>query len=73
MTTTAWSLMELMNKQMDGVYELILRAKDGRERRTLAWLPNEQVRKNFYDRAHKKGLEVIDIKEEIESKNIKKD
>ncbi len=26
-----------------GVYELTLRAPDGRERRTLAWFPNEQV------------------------------
>lgn len=52
---------------MNGVYELVLRAKDGRERRTLAWLPNEEVRKNFYERAHKNGLEVIEIKEDSQN------
>ena len=35
-TTTQWLPMELMNKQMDEVYEFFIRAKDGRERRILA-------------------------------------
>lgn len=48
---------------MNGIHELILRANDGRERRTLAWFPNENVRKEFYERAHKNGLEIIDINE----------
>lgn len=63
--------MEKMNNPINGVYELLLRTKDGRERRTLAWLPNELVQKEFYERAHKNGLEVIDIKEEKEN-NYKK-
>lgn len=41
------------------VYPLILRAPDGRERRTLAWLPTEQVRQDFYEKARRNGLEVI--------------
>ena len=45
---------------MDGIYELILRAADGRERRVLAWLPTDAVRQDFYDKAHKRGLEVIE-------------
>lgn len=43
---------------MDGVYELILRAPDGRERRQLALVPNEQVRQDYYDKARKRGLEI---------------
>ena len=42
-----------------GVYPLILRAPDGREQHTLVWFPNEAVRRDFYNRAHKNGLEVI--------------
>lgn len=45
---------------MTGIYELTLRAKDGRERRTLAWLPTESVRQDYYDKARKRGLEIID-------------
>lgn len=45
---------------MEQVYELTLRASDGREQRVLAWLPNHQVLQHFYDRAHKNGLEVIE-------------
>lgn len=47
---------------MTGIYELTLRAKDGRERRTLAWLPTEAVRQDFYKKAHKRGLKVIENK-----------
>ena len=44
---------------MQNVYGMTLRAHDGREMRTLAWLPNEAVRRDFYERARKNGLEVI--------------
>ena len=45
---------------MTGIYELTLRAPDGRERQTLAWFPNEQVRQDYYAKARKRGLEVIE-------------
>jgi len=45
---------------MTGIYELTLRAKDGRERRTLAWLPTEAVRQDYYEKARKRGLEIIE-------------
>lgn len=41
-----------------GIYELTLRAKDGRERNILAWLPNEQVRQDFHNRAERNGLSI---------------
>ncbi len=44
----------------NGVYELTLRAPDGRERKTLVWFPNEQVRQDFYIRAARRGLQVIE-------------
>lgn len=37
---------------------MILRAPDGRERRQLALVPNEQVRHDYYRKAHKNGLEI---------------
>lgn len=45
---------------MTGIYELTLRAKDGRERQTLAWLPTEAVRQDYYEKARKRGLEIIE-------------
>ena len=45
---------------MNGIYELTLRAQDGRERRTLAWFPNDEVRQDFYEKARKRGLEVTE-------------
>lgn len=42
------------------VYRLLLRAKDGREQRTLAWFPTEEVRKQYYDKAKKRGLTIIE-------------
>lgn len=45
---------------MDGIYELTMRAPDGRERRVLAWFPTEAVRQDFYEKARKRGLEVIE-------------
>ena len=44
---------------MTGIYELTLRAPDGRERQVLAWFPTEAVRQDFYEKAHKRGLEII--------------
>ena len=44
----------------NGVYELILRSPDGRERKTLVWFPNETVRQDYYRRAAQRGLEVIE-------------
>lgn len=44
------------------VKEIILRTKDGRERRQLALVPNEQVRQDFISKARKNGLE-IELKE----------
>lgn len=44
---------------MTGIYDLTLRASDGREQRMLAWLPTEAVRQDFYEKARRNGLEVI--------------
>lgn len=49
----------IVEEGMMNVYGLTLRAQDGRELRTLAWLPNEAVRRDFYEKAEKRGLEVI--------------
>ncbi|MBQ9646101.1 MAG: hypothetical protein IJV24_07075 [Prevotella sp.] len=43
---------------MTGVYELILRAPDGREQSTLAWLPNERCKQDFFEKARKRGLTI---------------
>ena len=40
------------------VYELTLRAQDGRERRQLAIVPNDRVRQDYCNKAHKNGLEI---------------
>ncbi len=47
---------------MNGIYELTLRAPDGRERQVLAWLPTEAVRQDFYEKARKRGLTIIENK-----------
>ena len=44
----------------EGVYALTLRAPSGEERKTLAWMPNDAVRRDFYEKARKRGLEVIE-------------
>lgn len=44
---------------MTGIYELTLRAPDGRERRTLAWFPTPECRRDFYAKAAKRGLKII--------------
>lgn len=43
---------------MTGVYEVILRAPDGRERRQLAYIPNDAVRQDIISKACKRGLEI---------------
>ena len=55
------------------VYEQILRAPDGRELRQVAMVPNEQVLQDYYDKAHKNGLEIemkeideLDVKHQYE-------
>lgn len=45
---------------MNGIYELTLRAPDGRERRTLAWFPTDEVRQDYYEKARKRGLEITE-------------
>ena len=52
---------------IQGIYELVLRAPDGRERRQLAIVPNEQVRQDYYDKASKNGLK-IELRELNESR-----
>lgn len=53
---------------MTGIYELTLRASDGRERRTLAWLPTEAIRQDFYEKARRNGIEIVK-NEELRMKN----
>lgn len=45
---------------MKNISEITLRAPDGRERRTLVWFPNELVRQDYYIKARKRGLEIIE-------------
>lgn len=45
-------------KMMKCVYEVILRAPDGRERRQAAIIPNEEWRQDYIAKAHKNGLEI---------------
>ena len=50
---------------MTGIYGLTLRASDGRERRVIAWFPTDAVRKDFYEKAHRHGISVTEVKNEI--------
>lgn len=43
---------------MTGIYELLMKAPDGRERRTLVWLPTEAVKQDYMNKARKRGLTV---------------
>lgn len=47
-----------------GIYELLLTAPDGRTRRTLVWLPNEDVRRDYFTKAAKRGLTIEIINNE---------
>lgn len=61
MSTTGRKKREADNMEhINGICELTLRAKDGRERRELVWLPTDAVRKDFYDKARRNGLEIIE-------------
>lgn len=44
---------------MTGIYDLTLRASDGREQRTLAWFPTEAVRQDFYEKARRNGISIV--------------
>ncbi len=44
---------------LTGVYALTLTAPDGRERKALAYLPTEAVRQQYYERAKRNGLTVV--------------
>lgn len=60
-TTNTIGIKEKGSDSMDRtnrVFELTLRAGDGRERRELAWFPTEAVRQDFYDKARRNGLTV---------------
>lgn len=46
---------------MNDIYPLTLQAPDGRERRTLAWFPTEQVRQEFYEKATRHGISVTEM------------
>lgn len=41
---------------MKQVYAITLRARDGRELRTLAWFPTPACREDFYEKAARRGL-----------------
>lgn len=43
---------------MAGFYEIMLRSKDGLERRVLAYLPTEEIKQNFLASAKRRGLAV---------------
>lgn len=47
---------------MTGIYELTLRASDGLERRTLAWLPTEAILQDFYEKARRNGISIVKSK-----------
>ena len=47
---------------MNGIYELTMRAPDGRERQVLAWFPTDEVRQDLHEKAERKGLTVEENK-----------
>ena len=48
----------------NGIYEILLTAPDGRNRRTLVWLPNEAVRQDYFTKTQKRGLTIEIINNE---------
>ena len=44
------------------IKELVLKAPDGREKRMLAFLPEEKYEQNFREAAARKGLTVVEMK-----------
>ena len=57
---------------MTGIYELTLRAPDGREQRQLAYIPNDQVRQDYIAKANKNGLEIElrELNDNLAAENI---
>lgn len=49
---------------MKSVIGVMLRAPDGREQKTLVWLPTEATRREFFAKAEKNGLQVIEDENE---------
>lgn len=41
---------------MSGIYEVVLKAPDGQERKALAYLPNDFVRNDLCEKATQCGL-----------------
>ena len=58
-SATVVATTKAKTRAMTDIYELTLKAPDGRERSTLAWLPTEAVRQSFCEKANKNGLEII--------------
>lgn len=44
------------------IQALTITAPDGRELRTLAWFPTPACRRDFYEKAARRGLTVIENK-----------
>ena len=50
----------MVNRQIiNGVFDITLTAPDGRERHPLVYLPTEAVRQQYYERAKRNGLTVV--------------
>ena len=45
---------------MDTVHVLTLRTRDGRERTELVWLPTPEVREDFYGKARRFGIDIVE-------------
>ncbi len=43
---------------MNGVYEVLLRSKNGTEQKTLVFWPTEESKQDFLHKAKRKGIEV---------------
>jgi hypothetical protein len=48
---------------MNGVYELTLRTPGGEQRTTLVWFPIPEARRDYHEKAARRGLEITDEKE----------
>lgn len=48
----------MAEQHINGVYSLTLRTADGREQTLIAFIPNDNVRNYYIDKAHKNGLEI---------------
>lgn len=50
--------INMSNQPAYGACSVVYRLADGREQHLVAYIPNEQVRKTYIERANKFGLEV---------------